>query len=62
MDFNLITILALAFALFVGIAIGITVGRNSSKANLAYDQLRERAERAEKRIRELSSSGKQPEE
>jgi hypothetical protein len=62
MDFNLITILALAFALLVGVVTGITVGRNSSKANLAYDQLKARAERAEQRIREMSSRDKQPEE
>jgi hypothetical protein len=52
MDFNLITILALAFALLVGIVIGITIGRNSKKSNAVYDQLVERAKRAEEQLRE----------
>jgi uncharacterized membrane-anchored protein YhcB (DUF1043 family) len=56
MDFNLITILALALALVIGIFAGFTMSRHSKKGNALYDEAVARADRAEEQLREWRAS------
>lgn len=56
MDLNLITIIVLAVVLLVGVVTGITIGRNSSKANRLYDEAVRRAELAEAKLRDRAGS------
>lgn len=55
MDFNLITILALAAALVIGGFIGLGLGRRSATANTYYDRIRKEADELREKLREAEA-------
>lgn len=55
MDFNLITLGALAAALALGALIGVGLGRRSSTANKYYDRARKEAEELREKLREAEA-------
>ena len=52
MDLNLITLVVIAAALFVGGFLGVLLGRRSSTANRVVDGIRDRYEREAAELRE----------
>lgn len=55
MEFNLITILALAAALVIGGFIGVGLGRRSTTANAYYDRFRKEADELREQLREAEA-------
>jgi hypothetical protein len=55
MDFNLITIIALAAALLIGGFIGVGLGRRSTTANAYYDKIRAEADSLRARLNEAEA-------
>lgn len=55
MEFNLITLVALAAALVVGGFIGVGLGRRSNTANDYYDRIRKEADELREQLREAEA-------
>lgn len=61
-DLSLGSLIAYVVFTLIGIIIGFTLSRNSSKGNALYDQAVDRAERAEEQLREWRASVKNKKE